>query len=318
MFRMTPVSGTDPKHLQLDVEVSRLADAQYGVFSREQLRGLGVTNRMIYRRLASGRWERLNPNVFRVGGAPSSWRQSLRAATLGWGDGSVISHRSAAPSWRFAGFEPGLVEITVPRHRRRAIPGIVHRNVLFEADVTIHEGIPITTPARTLIDLASVCPTHQVEEALDDALRRKMISIPRIRWRLAEIEGDGGRPGVSLLRSLIDARAEGVVSQSVLETHLLRAMASADLPKPTQQYEIRDREGHKAFVDFAFPTEKVAVEADGYRWHSGRIKWQADLTRRNRISSLGWCVIHVTWDDLMNRPDLVIDSITLALGRSDT
>jgi very-short-patch-repair endonuclease len=315
---MTTVSGTDPKHLPLDVEISRIADAQYGVFSREQLRGLGVTNRMIYRRLASGRWERLNPNVFRVGGAPASWQQSLRAATLGWGDGSVISHRSAASIWRVAGFEPGLVELTVPRHRRRAIPGIVHRNVLFEADVTIHEGIPITTPARTLIDLASVCPTHQVEEALDDVLRRKMISIPRIRWRLAEIEGDGGRPGVSLLRSLIDARAEGIVSQSVLETRLLRVMVRAGLPKPVSQYRIRDGGEQVAIVDFAFPTEKVAVEADGYRWHSGRIKWQADLKRRNRISSLGWCVIHATWDDLMDRPDQVIDSIKRALRRSVT
>jgi hypothetical protein len=190
--------------------------------------------------------------------------------------------------------------------------------VLFPADVTTYEAIPITTPARTVIDIASICPPEKVEEAFDDALRRRMISIPRMRWRLAEIEGDGGRRGVSFVRALIAARAEGIAPQSVFETRLLRAMAEAGLPKPICQYEIRDGAGHAAIVDFAFSAEKVAVEADGYQWHTGRIRWQHDLTRRNLLSSLGWRVIHITWDDLMNRADSVIESIARALGRSNT
>jgi very-short-patch-repair endonuclease len=316
MLQMGRVFRAEMQHLAFDAEVSRLADAQYGLFSREQLCGLGVTKGMIQRRLAAGRWERMNPRVFRIAGAPESWRQSLRAATLGWGDGAVSSHRSAAGLWRLAGFEPGPIELTVPGLRQRAVPVIVHRNVLFEADVTIREAIPVTTPARTLIDLASVCPPDAVEKAFDDALRRKMISIPRMVWRLDEIEGRGGRPGVSLMRSLVEARAEGIVPQSVLETRLLRVMVRAGIPRPVSQHRIRRDGGQIAVVDFAFPAEKVAVEADGYRWHSGRIKWQDDLKRRNRLSSMGWLVIHVTWDDLANRPDSVVESIARALGRS--
>jgi very-short-patch-repair endonuclease len=318
MLQMGRVFRAEMQHLAFDAQVSRLADTQYGLLSREQLCGLGVTKGMIQRRVAAGRWERMNPRVFRIAGAPESWRQSLRAATLGWGDGAVASHRSAAALWRLARFEPGPIELTVPRLRHRAVPVIVHRNVLFEADVVIREAIPVTTPARTLIDIASVCPPDAVEEAFDDALRRKMISIPRMRWRLDEIEGGGGRPGVSLMRSLVEARAEGIVSQSVLETRLLRVMMRAGIPKPVSQFQIRDGDELIAIVDFAFVAEKVAVEADGYRWHSGRIKWQDDLTRRNRITSLGWRVIHVTWDDLRVRPVEVIDSINLALGRSGT
>jgi len=318
MYRMGRVFRANSTHPSLDAEISHLADSQYGVISREQLSALGMTKGRIQHRVDSGRWERISPSVFRVGGARASWLQSLRAATLGWGDSAVVSHLAAAALWRLAGFEPGPIEITVPRGRRRAELGVVHRNVLFEADVTTLERIPVTTPARTVIDIASVCPPEVVEGAFDDALRRKLISIPRIRWRLAEIEGGGGRPGVSLVRSLVQARTKGAVPQSVLETRLLRTMTQAGIPKPETQHKIRDGNGQIAIVDFAFPREKVAVEADGYRWHSGRIQWQKDLARRNRLSSLGWRVLHVTWDDVMNRTDSVIESIVRALGRSAT
>src|SRR6266568_5027299 len=170
MLQMGRVFRAETQPLPFDAQVSRLADAQYGVFSREQLCGFGVTKGMIHRRVAAGRWERMNPRVFRIAGAPESWRQSLRAATLGWGDAARVSHRAASGLWRLAGFEPGIIELTVPRSRQRAVPGIVHRNMLFEADATILDRIPITTPARTVIDIASVCAAEQVEEAFDDAL----------------------------------------------------------------------------------------------------------------------------------------------------
>src|SRR5438067_5451086 len=149
MCRMGRVYRAESTHPSVETEVARLADAQYGVFSREQLTGLGITKGMIQYRVAVGRWERADRNVFRIGGSPPSWRQSLRAATLAWGDGARVSHRSSAAMWRLAGCEPGLIEVTVPRLCRRKGPGIVHRNVLFEADVTMLERIPVTTPART-------------------------------------------------------------------------------------------------------------------------------------------------------------------------
>jgi hypothetical protein len=86
-------------------------------------------------------------------------------------------------------FEPGPVELTVPRGRERNAPGLVHRNALLAPDVAALGGISVTTPARTLIDVASMAPRDAVEEALDDALRRKLVSIPRLRWRLDELGG---------------------------------------------------------------------------------------------------------------------------------
>jgi predicted transcriptional regulator of viral defense system len=155
---------------------------------------------MIGHRLAEGRWERMARDVFRLAGSSRTWRQSLMVACIAGGHDAAVSHRSAAALWSLAGFEPGgEAELTVPRHRKRAGPGIVHRNALSAVDMTTVDAIPVTTPARTIIDLASLVGRDAVEEALDDALRRRLVTIARIRWRLTEL-ARLGRPGVVVVR----------------------------------------------------------------------------------------------------------------------
>ncbi len=232
---------------------------------------------------------------------------------LAWGLGAVVSHRAAAALWRLLGFGHGPIELTVPRNRRRTAPGTVHQNSLPPEDVTTMEGIPVTTPARTLIDLASVAERDRVEEALDDALRRRLVSIPRLRWCL-DRTARSGRPGVGVTRALIEARDPAAsVPQSVFETRLLRLLKDAGLPRPELQHQVRDGGRLIAVVDFAYPEVRLAIEADGYRWHSGRARWEHDRARRNDLTLLGWRVIHVTWTDLTRRPQAVIDSIRNAL-----
>jgi very-short-patch-repair endonuclease len=235
----------------------------------------------------------------------------MMAACLAWGEGAGISHPPAAALWRLAGFEQRAAELTVPPGRRRKGPGVVHRSLLLPVDVTRVDGIPVTTPARTLIDIASVCDEEVVEEALDDALRRGLVSIPRLRWRLDQM---GRRPGVVMMRALLDARAGSSVPQSVFETRLLRALRRAGLPEPVAQHEIRRGGRLVAVVDFAYPRERLAIEADGYRWHSGRAQWEHDRSRRNDLTLLGWRVVHVTWPDLSRREQAVIESVQEALS----
>ncbi|MGZ4212306.1 MAG: DUF559 domain-containing protein, partial [Actinomycetota bacterium] len=199
---------------------------------------------------------------------------------------------------------------------RRNGPGQVHRNRLLAVDTTTIDRIPVTTPARTLIDVGSICPREVVEEALDDALRRGMVSIPRVRWRIAEIGENGRRRGISVMRSLVDARDMPGVPQSVFETRLLRTLERAGLPRPALQHHVRDGTRLIAVVDFAFPAELVAIEADGYKWHSGRAHWEHDRTRRNRLTPLGWRVVHIMWSDLLHQPQAVIDSIRRTLEAS--
>lgn len=308
---MGSVPDAETTHQPLGLQVARLAAAQHGVFTRKQVARLGATKDVIRRRIQTGGWDPVAPDVFRLAGTAASWPQSLMVACLAWGEGSVISHRAAAALWRLSGFPPGPIELTVPRDRRRSAPGIVHRRALTPVDTTTIDRIPVTTAARTLIDVASVADEDAVEEALDDALRRRVVSIVRLRWRVHELPR---RRGVVLMRRLLEARTSGSAPQSVLETRLLRAMRCAGLPEPVVQHEVRDRGRVIAVVDFAYPRQRLAIEADGYQWHSGRRQWQRDRLRRNELTLLGWRMIHVTWTDLAGRRDEAIDSIRQALA----
>lgn len=310
---MAHVSDAEPTKRLADARVARIAAGQYGVFTRAQAAGLGVTRGMVQRRLAAGKWEQPARGVFRMAGVPVAWRQSLMVACLAWGVGAVVSHRAAAALWRLAGFEPGPIEVTVPCDRRRIGAGTVRRNTLSPGEVTRIDAIPVTSPARTLLDVAAVAPRDVVEEALDDALRRGLVSMPRMRWCLNEWERSR-RKGVAVMRALIDARDLATsVPRSVFETRLLRVMSRAALPEFVRQYPVRNGTQLVAVLDFAFPDARLGIEADGYRWHSGRTRWEHDRARRNRLTLLGWRIINVTWSDLTGRPDVVVDSITSAL-----
>src|SRR5207249_2080176 len=141
---------------------------------------------------------------------------------------------------------------------------------------------------RTIIDLAAVISGETLEEALDVALQRRLTSLSRVRWRLADL-GRHGRPGIAMLRRLIAARS-GVeaVPESVIETRFSRLLRRAGLPAPVRQYHVRDRGRLVARVDFAYPDARLAIEVEGFRWHSGRARWERDLGRRNELTELGW------------------------------
>lgn len=296
--------------------MAAIAAAQYGAFTRAQVIAAGATRAMIRRRLETGRWDAMFPGVYRLAGVPDSWHQALLAACLACGRQAVASYRAASRIWRVPGFEQGITEISVPRHLRRRLRGvIVHeaRN-LAVVDVTRFERIPVTTPVRTIIDVASLATRDELEVMLDDLLRRKLVTLPRLRWRLSELGGKGRR-GLGDLQDLIEMR-RGISSapQSVFETMLLQALGRADLYLPVCQYPVRDGGRHVAVVDFAYPERRLAIEAEGYRWHSGRPQWQHDLERGNRLTLLGWRVLRVTWADLTSRPDKVTEEIRRALG----
>ncbi len=299
-----------------DYKIARVAAKQYGVVSRDQVLGLGVTKRVIQVRLESGRWERLHMGVYRLAGTPSSWHQRLMVGCLACKNDAVVSHRSAAALRKLPGFDGGPVELSVPNGRGRCRGFTVHRMFLPMVDVTVAHGIPVTTTARTLIDLASVEPASVVEEALDDALRRQLVSLARLRWRVDEL-AKCGRPGIAAIRPLLDARGTGVsVPQSVFERRLLRLLAKSGLSMPITQHEVRVGRRLVAIIDFAFPEVRLGIEADGYRWHSGRLRWEHDLVRRNALTALGWRVLHVTWDDVARRPGETVQGIKAAFAQA--
>lgn len=268
---------------------------------------------MVHSRLATGRWKRVHPGVFVLVGAPRSWRQDVAAACLAAGSGSPASFRAAGVLWQQFEAARVPIEITVLRGRRVRLRGvIVHEtSCLLPADLATVEGIPVTSPTRTLIDLAGVLPKDELEETLDDVLRRRLTSVSRLRWRM----GHAGRSrGLATLRRLLEARgASAPVTGSVLETRFSRLVRRAGLPALDRQHDIRDHGRLVAVVDFAYPAQRIAIEIDGYRWHSGRARWERDLIRRNAITALGWRVLHITSTDIKRYPERVVSTIEAAL-----
>jgi len=287
-----------------DKALAERARTQLGLITAAQLADVAVGRKDRQARCADGRLERIHPGVHQVGGTPGSWRTSLLAACLGGGTGTVASHRAAAVLHELDGFGSAPIEITT-RRSRNFFPAtvVVHRPIRFlPVDQTAVRLVPVTSVAKTLIDLGAVVRPRRVEQALDGALRDGMVSLAFLRWRL-DAYAARGRPGVGVLRRLLSGYDQGPPPQSVLERQFLRAIAPLDVPAPERQLEIRDRGGLLvAVVDFAWPELRVIVEVDGHAFHATRQQRAHDSARQNALAALGWRVLRFTYEQVVNDP----------------
>jgi very-short-patch-repair endonuclease len=186
------------------------------------------------------------------------------------------------------------------RARRRHAAITAHRAELAPEDVTVRFGIPVTTVARTLVDLAHELSLDDLAGALREAQYLKLYDLRAIHAALVR------RP-CNALRDLLPQ----VVSKEKMEDRFLRLCKRHGLPKPKRQHRI---DGHA--YDFAWPTHQVVVETDGWQAHSGPHAFQADRTLTNELQLRGWTVLRFTWHDLTKRPHQVADAVRRALYRS--
>jgi very-short-patch-repair endonuclease len=283
----------------------------HGILSFRDLLEAGVTSEGIDRRLKGGTLHRIYPATYRLPGAPATWRQALWAARKWAGDDCVFSHRSGLLLMGLAGATDAVLEMTVTRRvkspDRRLLLHYTRRDPF--ADAIEVEGLPVTSAGRTILDSAAVARKWQVEAALDDGLRRKLFTVDDM-WRILTKSGGRGRKGSALLRALLEERSDGRArSHSVLEINLDGVLRNSVVPAYFRQFEVMTKSGVPADVDFAWPEAKLAVEVDGYRWHSGRRQWQSDLERQNALAEVGWLVLRFTWYDVVSRPEYVIRTI---------
>ena len=236
------------------------------------------------------------------------------AACLALGPETVASHRSAAYLLDLDGIDNATVEVSVPANGRSHLNGaVVHRvKSIPRCDRGLIRGIPITNASRTLIDLDAVVKEETLELAVEDVLRRRITSVARLEWRLNDL-CSRGRGGCGSLRHLLDQRVGDGPTENPLETKLTRAIRKSSLPKPRRQFEVKDGASVVARVDFAYPHERIAVEADGFRWHTSRPDWERDLQRRNDLQRLDWILIHVTDNGLRRGSGAVVAEIEAAL-----
>lgn len=288
------------------------AAAQYGLITLTQARACGLSAQAIQRRITTGKWEIVLPRIYRIAGTPCSWHQSLMAATLWAGEGSAVSYRSAGALWRLGGYPADLVEISTTGRVRKRPPGIiVHRpRRLLSGEITRIDGIPVTTPARTLIDLCATRRAGRAERALDEVLRRRLTYLDELRNYL-RLEARRGRPGVTLMRALLDARNPGYVPpDSELERDLEKLIIGSNrLPTPVRQYPVFEDKRLMRVFDLAYPEALLGIEAQSWQHHGGRIEWSKDQTKDNAAAPLGWLTLRYTRFDVDERPAEVVDEI---------
>jgi hypothetical protein len=238
---------------------------------------------------------------------------SLTAAWFA-GTDALISHRDAARVWWIPGFAAVEPEVTKLRGQsQRRSYGLVHGSlVLPSSHRTERNGLPVTTVARTIFDLAGVIPAGRVERAMDHALATKLCTtgqLQQVFFALAR----RGRRGTAVMRELLEARREGYVAPaSELERKGRALFAAGGLPPAVFEVDLGD-DSWVGRVDCLWPAQKVIVELDGRRHHSALVDREADRRRDNALMAAGWRVIRVTWDDLVHRPTAVLAWIRAAL-----
>jgi hypothetical protein len=190
--------------LEAEARLAHVAAGQNGAFTRGQCLLAGFTSSQVQRRLDAGAWIRVFPRVYRHAGSPPTRALVHTGAVLWAGRGAALSHTTAARIWGFAFEAPDRVELLVPRTRApRAADVVVHRVAhLDPTDVTARAGLPVTTPMRTLIDVAAVVPGHELAAMLERAVDHRLVTRRAVEDRLRSL-GTRGRPGTVRLRTLL-------------------------------------------------------------------------------------------------------------------
>jgi len=299
-------------------EIFRLARNQRGLVTRADLASVGVTRSQRALLVADGTLVLLGRQTFVVGGTgPDHLRASLLASL---DEGGPVSHRSAIGLHGVTGVRgPVLPDVLTTRARRSNDSEVatVHSTTWLPADdITSVEGIPCTSVARSLFNLAGLVPEVDIETvrgAVADAIRMGKASDAWLWWRLEKLRCRG-RSGVSNLEQILMQRADGDITESWLEREFLRLVREAGVPVPVCQRRIRARGAFVARVDFLYELLGIVVEVTGSVAHSSREQRARDATRRNRLGMQGLLVLEFTYDQVVGAPADVISELWAAIA----
>jgi very-short-patch-repair endonuclease len=292
-----------------DAAVTWVAERQLALITTPQLHFAGVRRGSVEWRLASGTLHPRHRGVYLVGhGIPVPGAIEL-AAVLACGERAFVSHRSAAALWGLVSGSGAGVDVTVVRRRCRSRHGLrVYRiDALDGADCTDKRGIPVTTPARTLIDYASTAGAGESERSIAEALALKLVTEPQIR---AAIDRASGRSGVARVRAILGQDGGPSRTRSAGERAMLRLIRETRLPAPRTNYQVA---GFNA--DFCWPEARLIVEVDGYPFHSARAAFERDHRRDIVHKNAGFEVLRFTVRQLEEEPLFVAAVIARALDR---
>jgi very-short-patch-repair endonuclease len=300
-------------HLSADLRISRIAARQHGLVGVRQLAALGLDKYAVEYRVRTGRLHRIQIGVFAVGHLAISTETRLLAAVISCGRDAVLSHDHAGHLWvlfpPWSELDLTTIHVTVPpacgRGRRAGIA--VHRHLLAPADRVERDSIPVTSPARTILDLSATLDLRALERVVDQALTDRRATAADLR---AIVTRNERRPGSKRLRELLKTSQRfDTLTRSQLEERLLGLVREAGVRSPSLNLRIAG-----LLVDAVWADEQVAVEVDGYRWHRTRARQESDRSRELTLRRAGWLVLRYSARQLFDEPLQVVADLAGALA----
>jgi very-short-patch-repair endonuclease len=296
--------------------VGAIAEGQHGVVSREQLRDAGLAEAGIAHAIATGRLYRVSRSAFAVGHRRIGRHGRLMAATLACGTGSVVSHGTAASLLGLWEWVPDRIDVISPVETGRKIEGICRRFVPppSPTEVLLHEGVPTTSPSRTIVDVAGIAREAILSRTIEQAAVLRMLDVPEIDSLLAGPR----RRGSPRLRTVLDdwrRYSPGIHLRSRMEAKLLPLLNRGRLPIPECNQKLR-LEGETFEIDFLWRQQRVAVETDGGKFHDNPTAGSRDSHRNRVMARAGYSIPRLGWEDLRDRPEATMAEIARLLTTS--
>jgi hypothetical protein len=260
--------------------------------SREQLRAAAVPPATVDYWVRARRLRVVHRGVYALGGAVLRPESHRLAAVLACGPGAVLSHRSAAAHWELLATSQERIDVTAPRSRR-GVPGIrLHTSRSLDArDTTSHEGIPITTIHRTLLDLAATARKDQLENALAQATHLQLYDQRAIDDVIVR---SNGHRGTSVLKEA--TKHEPQITKSMWEIRMLALVRGANLPEPRCNEALHAPDHGECKPDFYWPADGLIVETDGWEAHRTLAAFRSDRAKDAALTAAGYKVLRFTWD----------------------
>lgn len=283
-----------------DAEIARLAEAQHGVVTRSQLAELGLGREAIGRRIRSGRLHRQHAGVYAVGHRALTQRGHWKAATLSQSK-AVLSHRSAAALWGIRDRYGGPIDVASPSRTKSRGAIRAHHLVLPPDEVTVEDGIPVTTVPRTIFDLAADLPS-----AVEPALRQAEYLRLHDRLSLHDLLGRyPGHRGCRAVRAALARRAEASGhTASAFEDRFLAFLDRHRLPRPELNAWI-PLGPHRFMVDCLWPGQRLVAELDSWAAHGTRSAFRGDKARDRMLLAAGYRTARISWSQLEDEPDAI-------------
>jgi len=291
----------------------RFAKSHGGVVTRSEAIALGMPVASLARLVDQNLLERCFDGVFNLPGVTDDHTIALHAATRKLG--AVVSHQSAAFLHKLDRPHHVKPTVSVPRRRTNVYLGVtVHQLTdLTDKHIITLDGLPVTHPERTVIDLAAVLKRGHLERIVDNGLAARIINLEKLQSVFQDL-GRRGKPGTMRMRSVLEVRTSGYEApDSELERRLLNLIVNDDLPLPDQQSTPEWLMPRNGRVDLSYPERLLVIEGDSRRWHTLLNSFEIDRLRDNAAQLAGWRILRFTWDEITQHPERVVKTIRVAL-----